>query len=224
MLNISVPSFSYGGEVALKDIHLELKSGGVYGLTGRNGAGKTTLLKLISGVLKGAAECTADGKKIPGKDIAFLETEVYLYPKLTVGEFLGVFPARPGFYNEEKMLALFRLNPNQLTDELSSGMKKKLLLLSQIKQDKKLYLLDEPFNGLDPESNSMLGHVIRNLSREGNTFLISSHILLPLSDICERVFHLSDGSVSRAFEPGEFAQIGNSLFGSLEADVKAAFE
>jgi ABC-2 type transport system ATP-binding protein len=118
------------------------------------------------------------------------------------------------------MQELFRLPGDTLTDQYSTGMKKKLLLLSQIKQDRKVFLMDEPFNGLDAETNRMLGIIFRKLAERGKTIFISSHVLGPLTACCDRIFHLDERKIKSTFEKSDFAEVEKALFGRMDEELR----
>jgi ABC-2 type transport system ATP-binding protein len=99
-------------------------------------------------------------------------------------------------------------------------MKKKLLLLSQIKQDKDIYILDEPFNGLDLETNKILEVLIQILNEKSKTVFISSHILEPLLNVCHQIFLLKDQTIKKNYSQNEFTLIDKELFGEYTQTVK----
>ena len=105
-------------------------------------------------------------------------------------------------------------------EEFSTGMKKKLLLQSQIKQNKKVYILDEPFNGLDLETNKLLEVIIMLLNERGKTVFISSHILEPLLNVCTQVHYLKNKTIVKTFQREEFAAIEEELFGNYTREIR----
>lgn len=225
MIRIQIPSFSYSDKIILENISLEIKSGEAYGVVGLNGAGKTTFLQLLGGFLKGK-NCVIlkNGASISKKSIAYIDTETFFYPKLTAKEFLSVFPAGNTRYNEEALAEIFSVPLNGLIEEFSTGMKKKLLLISQIKQDKDLYIFDEPFNGLDLETNKLLEVIITILTRRGKTVFISSHILDPLIHICYSIHFLKDQGLFKTYLKDEFGSVSEDLFGKYMRDLENNLE
>jgi ABC-2 type transport system ATP-binding protein len=220
MITVKIPSFSYKDKTILKAIDHRFETGKTHGVVGLNGAGKTTFFNLLAGFLKteqGVFE--KQGRPLLHKEIAYIDTDLFFYPKLTAKEFLSVFPQRSESYQEEKLAELFRLPLDTFVEEYSTGMKKKLLLLSQIKQDKDIYILDEPFNGLDLETNKILETIISILNQRGKTIFISSHILDPLLSICEQIHYLKDETIFKTFTKTEFNQIEEELFGNYTRTV-----
>lgn len=222
MITAKIPLFKYGQQIILKDIELGFKPGFTYGIVGLNGAGKTTFFRLAAGLIK-QADCLflKNGVPLQRKEIAFIDTDLYFYPKLTAKEFLSIFPNTNATYNEEKLAALFKLPLDGFMEEFSTGMKKKLLLQSQIKQNKELYILDEPFNGLDLETNKILEVIISILNERGKTVLISSHILEPLLAICHEVHYIKNQTIFRSYEKQDFEQIQEELFGNYSREVRS---
>lgn len=221
MITVKIPSFSYKDKTILKAIDHTFETGKTHGVVGLNGAGKTTFFNLLAGFLKvenGVFE--KEGKPLLHKEIAYIDTDLFFYPKLTASEFLSVFPQRSESYQEEKLAELFRLPLDSFVEEYSTGMKKKLLLLSQIKQDKEIYILDEPFNGLDLETNKILETIISILNERNKTVFISSHILDPLLVVCEQIHYIKEETFFKTYNKEEFKLIEEDLFGNYSRSVR----
>jgi ABC-2 type transport system ATP-binding protein len=221
MIKFKIESFTYQSDIILKDIEFEFESGKTHGIVGLNGAGKTTFFKLLAGFLKND-NCIVlkNGQSLTRKQIAYLDTDLFFYPKLTAKEFLSVFPSTNLAYNEQKLAELFKLPLSGFMEEFSTGMKKKLLLLSQIKQDKDIYILDEPFNGLDLETNKILEVIITTLNERGKTVFISSHILEPLFQVCTQIHYIKEQTIFKSYRKEEFKVIEEDLFGALTRNLK----
>ena len=221
MITARIPLFKYKEAPVLKNIDLAFEEGRTYGVVGLNGAGKTTFFNLLAGFIKGPdSSFLKDGRPVLRKEIAFIDTDLFFYPKLTAKEFLSVFPNTNATYNEEKLADLFKLPLDGFMEEFSTGMKKKLLLQSQIKQDKEIYILDEPFNGLDLETNKILEVIIAILNERGKTVLISSHILEPLLTICQQIHYIKNQTIFKSYERSEFNLIHEELFGNYTREMK----
>lgn len=222
MIHIRIPEFKYSDKVILHNISVDVECGKTYGIVGLNGAGKTTFFQLLGGFLSApGVKVALNDRAIQRKELAYIDTDIFFYPKLTAGEFLSVFPATNTNYNEEALAELFNLPLTMLTEEFSTGMKKKLILLSQIKQDKSVYILDEPFNGLDLETNKLLEVMIGILNARGKTVFISSHILDPLMNICTSIHYLKNQTVFRSYTKEEFGLIEEELFGNYTRNAHA---
>jgi ABC-2 type transport system ATP-binding protein len=221
MLQLKIPQFSYSNDCILQNIDVQFEPARTYGVVGLNGAGKTTLFRIMSGLIKDAS-CFfgQDTKRFGFRDVAYVDTELYFYPHLTAEEFLSVFPSESKNYDEVRLAELFRLPLQQFVSDYSTGMKKKLMLMSQIKQDKQVFILDEPFNGLDLETNKLLEVIIRSLNQKGKTIFVSSHILDPLLHVCSEIHLLKDKTISKSFRQEEFPKLHDELFGNYIQDVE----
>ena len=222
MLRAKISSFKYKDTLILRDVDLSFEKGKTYGIVGLNGAGKTTFFNLVAGFIKSpGAVFSYDERAVLRSDIAFMDTDLFFYPKLTAREFLSVFPMSSADYNEEKLAQLFKFPLDGFMEEFSTGMKKKLLLQSQIKQDKHIYILDEPFNGLDLETNKILEVIIGILNERGKTVLVSSHILEPLLTICSQIHYLKEQRVFKTYDKESFPAIEHDLFGAYSREIKS---
>ena len=218
MITLSDLNFRYESNPVLKGLNANFESGCVHGIVGLNGAGKTTFFQVLAGFLApDSGTIHVDGKPLEKRQVAFLETELYFYPKLSAREFLSVFPLTNQNFDEEKLAALFRLPLDELISNYSTGMRKKLMLLTHIKQDKNLFILDEPFNGLDLEAAKALEVIIGILRERQKTIFVSSHILAPLMHTCDFIHYLNQQKIEQSYSKPEFAQLESDLFGTLTA-------
>ena len=107
MIRIKIPEFKYRTETVLQGIDIAFEGGVTHGIVGLNGAGKTTFFHLLTGLVKAKnAKYRIVSEPLLKSDIAFLDTDLFFYPKLTAREFLSVFPAKSDTYNEEALAAL----------------------------------------------------------------------------------------------------------------------
>jgi ABC-2 type transport system ATP-binding protein len=201
----------YRKAVVLKDLTVKFKHGEINGLVGMNGAGKTTLLRTIFGTLKQASGTIDLEVESIQKPIAFLETENFFYPKIKGKEYLEIFAKNNSSFNPEKWNQLFELPLNKLIDEYSTGMKKKLALMGIIALEKPILMLDEPFNGVDLESNEKIKMVLQKLQEKGKTILVTSHILETLTDICAQITVLFEGKTDFTAQKGEYDNLKAQL-------------
>jgi ABC-2 type transport system ATP-binding protein len=222
MIRAKISSFKYKDNLVLQDIDVSFEKGKTYGIVGLNGAGKTTFFNLMAGFIKSqGAIFLYDNRPILRSDLAFIDTDLFFYSKLTAREFLSIFPKTNTEYNEEKLAQLFKFPLDGFMDEFSTGMKKKLILQSQIKQNKNIYLLDEPFNGLDLETNKILEVIMTILNERGKTVLVSSHILDPLLAVCHQIHYLKEHTIFKSYSMEEFPLIENELFGEYSREMKS---
>lgn len=205
MLDITDLSFSFGAHTVLRDISASMSVDRIYGILGKNGAGKTTFFRNIMGWYRPErGRIRLNGRPIRREDVAFLETANYFYPYMKGREYLELISAEAGARGESLADAL-SVPLDELVDAYSTGMKKKLAFIGALILERPLLLLDEPFNGVDLESNEVLKRLIQ-LNRPGRITLMSSHILSTLFDGCDAIFYLVDGRI-QTFEKAEFSQL-----------------
>lgn len=203
----------YGKNEVLKNVSLQFEFGKVYGIVGENGAGKSTLFKCIANLE------TYDGtinysKGILKNHLGFLETNPSMLSKITGREYLRLFCfARNIQVKNFQDKNVFDLPLDQYADTYSTGMKKKLALTAILLQKNDIFILDEPYNGVDIQSNLLLNKIILKLKEQGKIVLLSSHIFSSLQETCDRLIHLKNGEIKQTFERGEF--------GTLEDELKA---
>ncbi len=222
MLTIDNLSVSYGTHTVLSQLDLSLERGGIHGIVGFNGAGKTTLLNAIYGIPAQRDCIRFDGAPLSRKDIAYLETESFFYSRITGRDYLKLFQARSGGFDFETLSTVFSLPLDHFVDSYSTGMKKKLALTGILSLDRKVLLLDEPFNGLDLESVSVLQLVLRKLSAAGRLVVVTSHILESLSPLCDAIHLLQDGRIYKSYHPVEYPLLADKLRADTAAKYDAA--
>jgi len=218
MISIRQLQFSYSSATLLDIPEVDFTLHQVHGIVGLNGAGKTTFFNLIARHLKqDGGHILFKGKAIRRIHSAYLETNNFFYNNITGIEYLRIFPQTNTSFNLEVLNSLFQLPLQELTSSYSTGMKKKLALLAILQQDRDIYILDEPFNGLDMESNKVVELVVSELCRKGKTVFISSHILAPLLDLCHQVHVLQEGTIRRSYSKEAFVSIESDLFDDFNA-------
>jgi ABC-2 type transport system ATP-binding protein len=209
MVTINIAEKRYNGKTILEGIVLNINEAGIYGVIGKNGHGKTTLFKCILGLEKYVGNCDLNGDQISLQNAAWIPTEPTLYGELTAKEFYNFYAhlleVKKSIYSP-----IFEVPENQLIKEFSTGMKKKAYLNAAFQKEYLIYFLDEPFNGLDLESNYLLMNYIRELSKTSIIF-ISSHILEILYKDCSKIFLVKDKKI-KEFEKAQFIEIEEELF------------
>lgn len=203
---------SFGKNQVLNNLSVTFNTGGVYGIVGENGAGKTTLFRCIAGLeeFDGLVESNA---KMLKDELGYLMTESYFLPKLTGKEYIQLLTNARGLkINDIEERNVFDLPLNQYASTYSTGMKKKLALTAVLLQNSNYFILDEPFNGVDIQSNLMITEIILKLKELGKTVLISSHIFSTLTNTCDQIYLLKKGEGLRLIE--------KENFNALEAEMK----
>jgi len=193
MIKIEGLSKKYGENQVLKNINLNFEIGKVYGIVGENGAGKTTLFNCLVGLENYEGTISSSFKKL--KDhVGYLQTESHFFSKITGEEYIQFFAnARNIKIKNIKEKNIFDLPLNQYASTYSTGMKKKLALTAILIQNNDFFILDEPFNGVDIQSNMIISEIIFKLKSLGKTILLSSHIFDTLAKTCDEIHVLDNG-------------------------------
>ncbi|MFT4568919.1 MAG: ABC-2 type transport system ATP-binding protein [Saprospiraceae bacterium] len=204
MISIHALSKSYNGKEVLKDIELNLLKGNVYGIVGENGAGKTTLFRCIAGLESYAGSIESLIESLKDK-MGFLTTDPYILSKITGREYLRLLClARQVKVEDWDTKNIFDLPLDQYAESYSTGMQKKLAITAILLQKNEIFILDEPFNGVDIQSNILITEIIHHLKSLEKTIIISSHIFSTLSDTCDTIFHLSEGKIKQQYQKTDF--------------------
>ncbi|HMQ63206.1 MAG TPA: ABC transporter ATP-binding protein [Flavilitoribacter sp.] len=194
----------YGRIPALKNIDLVFLDGAVYGIVGENGAGKTTLFRCLAGLETCTGEIVSDLTPLKNH-LGLLLTEPFFFSKITGREYLQLSCNARGIKNhtiEERNI--FDLPLNQYASTYSTGMKKKLALTAILLQENQYFILDEPFNGVDIQSNIIITQIILKLKELKKTVLISSHIFSTLKETCDQIFVLKEGALVKSVSKEQF--------------------
>ncbi|MFZ0597211.1 MAG: ABC transporter ATP-binding protein [Flavobacterium sp.] len=209
MLKINIVKKTFGNKTILENIDFTILINGIYGVVGKNGEGKTTFFKCITNLTNFSGDISYDNLPIKNNEIAFFPTEVPLYDELTAKEFSNFYKELLNLKGNNK-INLFNVPQDKLIKTFSTGMKKKAYMNAVFQKEYAIYIFDEPFNGLDLESNYILMNYIRQLS-ENSIVFISSHILEILYKDCESIFLVKNTRIEE-FEKFQYAMIEEELF------------
>ncbi len=207
--------FSYGNKSILKNFSLSIKEGTVHGILGGNGAGKTTFFNLLFGTLPSSHAGITD---INRYDIAYLETDMFIYSYMTGAEYLELINEK-NTKNVKEWNIIFELPLNDYAHNYSTGMKKKLLLLGVLLLNKKIVILDEPFNGLDLKTCEVIHYIIQRLKAVGKTILLSSHILETVIQNADEISYLEEGRILKTFDKSSFSELKQLVKSKFINDV-----
>ncbi len=212
MIEVKELTKSYGRKQVLHNISLTFLEGRVYGIVGENGAGKTTLFRCIAGLEDFEGSVTSNLNPLKNH-LGLLLTEPYFFPKITGKEYIQLLcNAREIKIDDIEGRNIFDLPLNQYASTYSTGMKKKLAITAILLQKNEIFILDEPFNGVDIQSNIIITEIISRLKELNKTLIISSHIFSTLSDTCDEIHLLKSGEFIRTVHKDEFL--------SLESEMK----
>lgn len=221
MISIKNLTVNFSNNKVLDDITIDFVPNKVYGIVGLNGAGKTTFFNALSSDLKiDSGNISFNGKTITNRDIAYLETVNFFYSRITGKEYLNIFKQTNPDFNQSSLQEFLKLPLDELIETYSTGMKKKLALLGVLKQNKELFLLDEPFNGLDLETNKILELIITTLKEKGKTVFLSSHIIDPLLTVCDEIHFLENGRFTKTFNKTNYHKLEDELFSKLKTEAQ----
>lgn len=204
MIKINGLSKSYGKNEVLKNISMEFLNGKAYGIVGENGAGKTTLFRCIAGLESYNGEIVSDITPLKNH-LGLLLTDPFIFSKITGKEYIRLLcNARSKTNLEIDSKNIFDLPLNKYASTYSTGMKKKLAITAILLQENEYFILDEPFNGVDIQSNIILTEIILKLKELNKVVLISSHIFSTLSDTCDEIHLLKKGEQIKTVQKPEF--------------------
>ena len=211
MLQIKNYSLEYfKGKKVVNNLNLSVREGDIYAFVGRNGVGKTTTIKSIVGINHiTEGDILLDKISILKEPIkyksmlAYIPDNPILYEHLTGIQYLNfiadiyelTFKEREEAIKEYATRFELYNDLNDLISSYSHGMKQKLVLIGAFIHDPKLYVLDEPFVGLDPKASFTLKEVLREKAKEGKIIFFSTHVLDVAEKLCNRIAIIKDGKL-----------------------------
>lgn len=234
---LSVEQLSGGyspNRAIIHELNFEIKAGEMIGLIGVNGAGKSTTIKHILGLMsphQGTIKINNqtlkdDVEQYRGSYTYVPETPI-LFEELTVEEHLRLTAMAYGVpqqkYEEqaEQLLERFHMKKKRkaLTAHLSKGMKQKVMIMSALLAKPSLFIIDEPFLGLDPLAMRSLLQELMEVKKSGSAILMSSHILSTIEHYCDRFIMLDQGRIVAQGNLDEMLHLANERGKQLENPV-----
>lgn len=202
---------SYGDKKAVDGISFSVEKGEIFGILGPNGAGKTTTLEMIETL----REIDGGTATIDGVDVA---REPY-----KIRGMIGVQPQTPGFQDKTKLTELIqifaaaygeRVNPKKFLDEvnlgdkadsyvenLSGGQKQRFSIVAALVHNPKIFFLDEPTTGLDPQARRNLWELIEEVRARGISVILTTHYMDEAEVLCDRIAIMDHGKIIKLDTP-----------------------
>ncbi len=211
----------YGNKAAVDGLDLEVPRGSFYGFLGPNGAGKTTTIRMLMGLaLPTSGEIELLGLPMPEKAveikqrIGLMPDESLLFDNLTGSEYLEFVGrmyalARPvARERARELLELFQLENagSKLIGEYSKGMRKRVAMAAALIHRPELFLMDEPFEGVDAVGARLMKELLQEQVRHGATIFLTSHVLEVVERLCDRVAIIHEGKLVLS---GSMAELGS---------------
>lgn len=198
----------YAGKAAVDGLTLSVPRGCFYGFLGPNGAGKTTTIRMLMGLMPPTSgEIEILGYSLPAQDqqikaaIGLVPDESLLFDHLTGTEFIE-FTGRMYGLNRDvarerarELMALFELDAGsrKLIGEFSKGMRKRVAMAAALIHRPQLFLMDEPFEGVDAVGARLMKDILLDQVRKGVTIFLTSHVLEVVERLCDRVAIIHQG-------------------------------
>jgi ABC-type multidrug transport system ATPase subunit len=192
----------YGDTVAVDGLELRVRRGEVYGFLGPNGAGKTTTLRMLLGLVRPTSGTATILSVPPGAPEglarigAMVETPAF-YPYLSGRDNLRVLARHAGVGDDRVEAVLDQVGLSDRARNRSAGyslgMKQRLGVAAALLKNPELLILDEPTNGLDPAGMAEMREFIRSLGADGRTVVLSSHLMVEVEQVSDRVGVIRDG-------------------------------
>jgi ABC-2 type transport system ATP-binding protein len=200
----------YGAKAAVDGLNLKVPRGCFFGFLGPNGAGKTTTIRMLMGLATPTAgTIELLGRPMPDQAlevkgrIGLVPDESLLFDHLTGPEFIEFVGRMYGLERDRareraaELLALFQLDgePRKLIGDYSKGMRKRVAMAAALIHRPELFLMDEPFEGVDAVGARLMKEILLEQVRHGATVFLTSHVLEVVERLCDRVSIIHDGKL-----------------------------
>jgi ABC-2 type transport system ATP-binding protein len=215
----------YGLKLAVDGLNLEVPRGSFFGFLGPNGAGKSTTIRMLTGLIpqdSGSIEIL--GYKLPEQEleikrrIGLVPDESFLFDRLTGMEFLEFagrmygLPRATAVERAYGLMHLFELaDDGKIIGEYSKGMRKRVAMAAALIHHPDLFLMDEPFEGVDAVGARLMKDILLDQVRRGATIFLTSHVLEVVERLCDRVAIIDHGKIVMCGSMEELRAGGQSL-------------
>ena len=204
----------YGAKTAVDCVSLSMEPGHIYAMLGPNGSGKTTWMKMAAGLVKPTSGTVFFNGAPVGiesrKDVAYMSTEPYFYDWMNIedaGKYYQDFFEDFSMERFLRMLHDMGLNEKDKIRTLSSGMVAKMKIALTLARDAKVYMLDEPFNGIDLLARDEIRPAILSAAVPEKLLLLSSHLVEEMEAIADRAVFISNGRLVEVRDLEEMREV-----------------
>ena len=215
----------YGLKAAVDGVDLEVPRGSFFGFLGPNGAGKSTTIRMLTGLIPAdGGEIEILGYPLPAKEleikrrIGLVPDESLLFDRLTGAEFLEFVGRMYGLdrstaiQRARDLLDLFQLaNDRKIIAEYSKGMRKRVAMAASLIHHPELFLMDEPFEGVDAVGARLMKDILSDQVRRGATIFLTTHVLEVVERLCDRVAIINEGRIVKEGSLADLRAAGESL-------------
>jgi ABC-2 type transport system ATP-binding protein len=200
---------SYGSKAAVDGVDLDVPRGSFFGFLGPNGAGKSTTIRILTGLIPAdSGDLEILGLRLPQDEleikrrIGLVPDESLLFDRLTGFEFLEfvgrMYGLERGAAQERgsRLLDLLELQKDRkVIGEYSKGMRKRVAMAASLIHHPDLFLMDEPFEGVDAVGARLMKDILQDQVRRGATVFLTSHVLEVVERLCDRIAIINNGTI-----------------------------
>jgi ABC-2 type transport system ATP-binding protein len=221
----------FGSTRALDGLDLSVEQGQVHGFLGPNGSGKSTTIRVLLGLIKASGGSARLFGQDPWKNavtlhrrLAYVPGDVNLWPNLTGGETIDMLGSLRGGLDPKRRQDLvdrFELELTKKASTYSKGNRQKVALIAALATDAELFIFDEPTSGLDPLKEAVFQECVKEITGEGHTILLSSHILGQVEHLADTLTIINSG---KTVESGSIEDLRPLSHETSDPDQPASLE